>query len=384
MKILYVLNSSNIYGGSTKSFLRYLKELLNNYTDIQAVICTPSYFPEDITSHIKATIYKAPIVFNIYPPYKSFKDKLLFIPKLSYKIIKNYISYRTIYKIAKKEKVEIIHTNVSVVSAGYMAAKKLGIPHIYHLREYQTLDFGMKIIPSFDSFADNLKNRNNFNICITYDIQKHFKLDDSNSKVIYNGVKHIFYLPTDRVKENYFLFVGRLEESKGIRNVVDTFISFSNSNKEFHLLIAGETNNLTFKKELLTHVSLNKMEKRIHFLGNREDIDLLMQKAKAIIVASSKEAFGLISAEAAFNKCLIIGKNTGGTAEQISNGVKVCGEMAGLGYLSDKELLNCMMNASHNNHQTIINSAYNTAKKLYTIESCAHQIHDFYSSILMK
>ena len=110
-----------------------------------------------------------------------------------------------------------------------------------------------------------------------------------------------------------------------------------------------------------------------------------MQKAAAIIVPSSKEAFGLITAEAAFNKCLIIGKDTGGTAEQIENGITICGEAAGLRYHSDNELLDCMLRVSQsNNFQPIIESAYLTAQKLYTIENCAQQIYELYTSILMN
>lgn len=42
----------------------------------------------------------------------------------------------------------------------------------------------------------------------------------------------------------------------------------------------------------------------------------------ALIVPSPFEAFGLITAEAMFNKCLVIGRDTAGTKEQFDNGQK--------------------------------------------------------------
>lgn len=383
MKILYVLNSTNIYGGSTKSFLRYLEDLLKRHTDIQAIICASSNLPEKSTNHLKIKTYSIPIIFNIYPASKTLKDKFLFLPKLLYKAFVNHSSYKSIYKIAKKEKVDIIHTNVGVVNCGYLAARKLGIPHVYHLREYQTSDFGMKIMPSFNTFIDSLKSKNNYNICITYGIQNHFNLNESNSKVIYNGVKHFSYNPAVVEKDKYFLFVGRLEESKGIRDVINVFCSFAERNYDYNLLIAGDTNNYAYKRELKDKVSSMGLNDRIHFLGNRKDIDNLMQKATAIIVSSSKEAFGLISAEAAFNKCLIIGKNTGGTAEQIENGIKLFRKEAGIRYQTNDELLQILIAISQGeDYGNVIDTAYRCATTLYSIETCSDSIYKLYSSIL--
>lgn len=64
----------------------------------------------------------------------------------------------------------------------------------------------------------------------------------------------------------------------------------------------------------------------IVFLGYRTDISVLMAKAKALIVPSQFEAFGFITAEAMFYGCPVIGRNTGGTQEQMDNIDKAMGE----------------------------------------------------------
>ncbi len=385
MKILYILNSANIYGGSTKSFLRYLSPLLENYQDIEAIICAPHEMKEWDISYKKIKLYKIAPKFYIYPPTRTFKDFLLFIPKIILKIVKNYIDYKKILKIARKEKVDMIHTNVSVINIGYKAAKKIGIPHIYHIREFQTSDFGMKIIPSFSKFTMKLQKNWNYNICITRAIQKHFGLNEKNSKVIYNGVKSMDFNPITENKKSYFLFVGRLEKQKGIEEVIEAFGKTTLPNT-YNLLIAGDTPNQDYKNKLINISKASGKEGQIHFLGNRKDIDLLMQEATAIIVASTKEAFGLISAEAAFNKCLIIGKNTGGTAEQIENGRIYCGITSGLSYNNFEELSNLLNDVANAPllFQSVIDAAYKTAKELYSIESCINAIYGYYQDILNR
>ena len=383
MKVLYILNSANIFGGSTKSFLRYIFPLLESHDDIEAIICAPQKMKEWVISNKNIKFYEIAPRFYIYPSTRTFKDILLFVPKIVTKIIRNYFDYQKILKIARKEKIDMIHTNVSVINIGFLAAKKLGIPHIYHIREFQTSDFGMKIIPSFSKFTSNLQRRGNFNICITRAIQHHFGLNEKNSKVIYNGVKSMSFIPNTEKKQPYFLFVGRLEESKGIEEVIKAFGKASLPNA-YKLLIAGDTANLAYKEKLFNISKNLGKEEQVHFLGNRKDIDLLMQEATAIIIASTREAFGLITAEAAFNKCLIIGKNTGGTAEQIENGLIYKGKESGLKYNSFDELCKILCDVAYDplSYQYVTDSAYETAKEIYTIDSCVNAIYGFYQNIL--
>ena len=383
MKVLYILNSTNVYGGSTKSFMRYHALLEENYADVSSVICAPSRPPKNLVGP-RTVFYQVPLLFHIYPPTRTLKDYLLFLPKLCWKKICNYQSYINILKIAQKEKVDIIHTNVGVINAGYKVAQKLHIPHIYHLREFQTIDFGMHIIPSFASFQRSLKQKGNYNICISKVIQEHFGLSESRTKVIYNGVKSCTYEPEKTEAKNYFLFVGRMEKAKGIFEVIEAFASFSAQNKSYELLIAGDTQNPLFKEKCRQKVIHSGIEDKVHFLGNRKDVDQLMQEATAIIVASSQEAFGLITAEAAFNHCLIIGKNTAGTKEQIENGAVITGTMAGLLYNNQQELVEMMVAVAEKriDISAIITSAYQTAVKQYSIEQCVEQIYCFYSHIL--
>lgn len=210
MKILCVLSSVSPFGGSSKSFLRLAREL-TSAQDVEMLVCVPSMggVCEDLKLLDNVRIEVLNIRFNVYPHCCSIKDCLLFLPKLIWHFIINTLAYWKLKRLVKLYKPDIIHTNVGVVNVGYKVAKKLNIPHIYHLREYQDLDFGMKIMPSKQSFLKSLKRDGNYNICITNGIKEHFNLTEYfNSKVIYDPCFSKSSVCFDRNKEKCFLFVG--------------------------------------------------------------------------------------------------------------------------------------------------------------------------------
>src|SRR5690606_32926627 len=81
---------------------------------------------------------------------------------------------------------DIIHTNIGPVSIGFWAAKILGIAHVWHLREYQDLDFGMRYFPSKGAFIRQL-SRSNHVVCVTRGVAEHFD-SPPNATVVCNGV----------------------------------------------------------------------------------------------------------------------------------------------------------------------------------------------------
>ena len=212
MKILYVLSSTAFQGGSTKAFISMLNGLQERGIQI-SVVC-PSVKGKGNTSFITnmnskgITVHVIPYRTNTYPQKRTWKDLVLFLPKLLYHFYLNDKAFKSLLKICSEERFDIVHTNVSVINIGYRVALKLQIPHIYHIREYQDLDFGMKIIPSKENFINKLLLC--YSICITRDIQKHFHLESySRSKVIYDGVKPMNAIRFIEEKGEYFLFVGR-------------------------------------------------------------------------------------------------------------------------------------------------------------------------------
>ena len=116
-------------------------------------------------------------------------------------------------------------------------------------------------------------------------VDNHYHLNN-NSKVIYDGVLSRSSIRFESKKENYFLFTGRLDEGKGVHNLIDAFIEFCEFNKQLKLLIAGK-GSPGYEEVLRKKVTNSKLEDRIVFLGFREDVFSLMERALALIVPSS-------------------------------------------------------------------------------------------------
>jgi glycosyltransferase involved in cell wall biosynthesis len=275
-----------------------------------------------------------PHYFCVYPPTDSVYNILMFFFRLFRILWFNFFALKKLVKIAQSYKPDIIHTNVGPVHIGFKAAKKLGIPHVWHIREYQELDLKKSPFPTKNYFIKSLHNPVNFPIAITKGIFEYFSMN-AQARIIHDGVIVRDEIKFTESKEKYFLFVGRLAEGKGVRNLISAFIEFCKENEDVFLKIAG-TGDSRYEKRLSTLVQNAGLTNRVHFLGFRRDIYDLMNRATALIVPSHFEGFGFITVEAMYNGCLVIGNRTGGTEEILGN------SSCGILYLGQEALVNAM------------------------------------------
>ena len=110
----------------------------------------------------------------------------------------------------------------------------------------------------------------------------------------------------------YFLFVGRLEEIKGLQNIIPVF----RNQKKYNLLVAGDGE---FREALST---LAGDSPNIKFLGrlNQDQLGALYGSARAVIVPSiCYETFGIIIIEAFARKTPVIVNNLGALPEVVED-----------------------------------------------------------------
>ncbi|WP_160169478.1 glycosyltransferase family 4 protein [Sphingobacterium thalpophilum] len=378
INILFILNSSSKHAGSNKSFLNIILNLdKSKFTPIVVIpnngeIC--NIFDEyGIKYHIISYFQ------DIYPYREGLIRTLLFPLNILRFRFTNYKAQREIESISYKFKIDIIHTNVGTIHFGYRASLKCAIPHIWHLREYQDLDFNFKPFPSMSVFK-NLLKVNSYNIAISKDIYNYFELSSLNSIVIYNGIKNIKERIFNHYKDNYFLYAGRLEINKGILDLLEVFKNFKDeSNSSIKLFIAGDTKNTSFKRKLEDFLNKNNLSSSVCFLGMRDDIDKLMQNAKALIVPSRSEGFGRITVEALFNGCLVIGYDNAGTSEILR------GKNYGFLYKSQLELIQYLRRFDNDevDYVKLINEAHQDVIQ-YSNEQYIEKIQNTYINIIMQ
>lgn len=281
---------------------------------------------------------------------------------------------------------DIVHCNCSPVTFSLKVCQEMGIAHVWHLREYIKMDMNMDMIPSLSSFKKKLKQHGNHCIAITKGIFDFFELQEGRDEVIYDGV---FDIPQqkefiDYAKENYILAAGRIEPAKGTLMLLEAFCKFYKKHPHINLLLAGGFSNQQYLEQCKTFVSANRLEDFVRFLGERNDVYQLMQKAKFIVVASPSEGFGFITAEAMLNSCLVIGRNTAGTKEQFDNGLRIIGEEIGLRFETTEELVDRMEYALNTPNTYMREKAFEVVTHKYTIQSHIQQLVNFYNDILNK
>ncbi|RRD02773.1 glycosyltransferase [Prevotella sp. OH937_COT-195] len=388
MKITYLLNSTRMQNGATKSFLT----LLESATDagVTPTVVVPD--GEGICDELRSKGIDV-LILNyrpaVYPWLDSIADYLLFVPRLLGRLYLNRKAAIQLAKYLQKNKTDIIHTNVSVIDIGFKAAKKLNVPHIYHIREYADKDFNLSYYPNKRHFTKQLLSADSYSICITNDIQRHNNQQQNpRSVVVYNGI-----CPTMPHGENvcsrgdYFLFAGRLEEAKGLDILMRGYVAYaSGCDKEpLPLYLAGDISGKTVKQDIENVVAANGMKEKVCFLGVRTDIEEIMKHARAIIIPSRFEAFGRCMPEAMLCGCLAIARNTGGTLEQLENGKRLMGHDIALRFDNAAQLADMLARAEKMTDEEycgITGKAREVVTKLYSKDTYAASILSFYKKIL--
>lgn len=382
MKVCYFTLGGR--GGSDKALIDILVPLRRYYGINPFVICDR----RDLIPYLEAQnidYLNFKFKWAIYPVHDKLVDKILFIPRIIHDFYVRHKNVNDLCRIVANDiKPDIIHTNVGVINIGYKISRKLSIPHIWHLREYQSLDHNMHYVGGHKTLKKCLK-KNQFNIGITKQLFQYFELSFPSVQ-IYDGVREERHW--NGVFPHYspvFLFVGFLYEGKGIDEVLSAYNDYVRQGGVNKLYIAGalsETNG--FHKKIKQYVIDNKLD-GVKFLGFRDDIDKIMESCAAVIVASRFEAFGRVTAEAMFNKTLVIGKDTAGTKEQFDNVDAMAGAEVSLRYQGGKELTQCLFkvdNMSIEERKQLIKAGFDTVNELYTNEKSAAQVYEYYKRVI--
>lgn len=379
MKILY-LASSGGPGGASIALLNLIKGVKKKH-EVAVLFPDKGTFSDEVEG-MGITCHYYSFFLTVYPGYRSIKQLI----KFPFHFVKYYIQNKRAYyfflKLTQKFAPDVIHTNVGPLDIGFKIAQQLQIKHVWHIREYQDLDFGLNFFPSTTLFRKMLSNPLNSSISITNDVFKYWNLDTNKDVVIYDGVlnekESHKMIP---VKKDYLLFVGRLEGAKGIISLLEVFGQFAQHNKQYDLYVAGSGG-----LDSCTRIAKKyQIENRVKFLGHRNDVFKLMEEAKALIVPSRCEGFGFITTEAMFNHCLVIGKDTAGTKEQFDNGRSYTQKEIGIRFTNAHELLVALNDAvllSDEVYMETVNDAYNVVMKHYTIGRHVEQVEAFYKKVV--
>lgn len=380
MNILYIVHD-NKKGGAALSFLEMISHIRKEHN---VYVLTPhknGYIPRKLEElnipHRNAHYFW----WKIALPHNRIRALLRL---LIYRVLNvwNGVEARRIKKMVMDREIDVIHSNSSVIDFGALLSKNTGIPHVWHLREYGEEDFNLKRVVSVKKYNNEMNAYAAGYVAISKSIKKKFVdvVDERKIYQIYNGVSEKFSFQKEFVKEEAgrtkFLIAGNYCEEKGQTSVLKAVMELQQQGiNNFELYLAGSGDFAEPKRLVLE----NGLEKIVTFCGLVDDMEQLRQMVDVEIVASKCEAFGRVTIEAMRMSNPVIGTNTGGTPELITDGVN--------GFLFEYgnhiQLAECMKKYILD-YTLIANmgkEAYQTANGRFTPEENADKIMEVYKAI---
>ncbi len=247
------------------------------------------------------------------------------------RLVRNVRNLRPIAAQVKRWNTDLVYSNSSVFAIGALAAAELGLPHVWHLREFGNRDYDLW--PDFGPTLSRLAFRTaDATIFVSNALRRAFlrrgRLDRSH--VIYNGVASEATFDErraaadalrDRRQPFTFVLVGRFRESKGQAVAIRAFAAVAERSADVRLLLvggAGGTGDQDYFDRCRALVDELGVSDRVAFWGYVPDPERAFLAADCALMCSRNEAMGRVTAEAMCVCRPVIGYDSGGTSELIA------------------------------------------------------------------
>lgn len=313
----------NMIGGTENSVKLLAEGLVKNGHEV-AVVCGNNEEALRVDTINGVKVYKINLKKYLLPHINKLNLKDKIINKLI-EINNPFIKKDLVY-ILNEYKPDVVHTNNLYGFSSYVwnIVKDHDIPIVHTLRDYELLA-PIKQLPRLSSVLGKERTKivntvtSPSKITLQRFIENNF-FSCSEKCVIHNAID-LDILETKKIIENKrnlntkkitFLYVGMLEEIKGIKNLLVAFTSIENANIKLSICGKGAL-------EYLVKDYSNK-DNRIHYHGqlDKSDLQNIYLSCDVMIVPSIwEEPFGRVVIEANQYGLPVIGSNRGGIQEII-------------------------------------------------------------------
>jgi glycosyltransferase involved in cell wall biosynthesis len=371
LNVLYINHEYDTLGGCTHSLVNLMHAVREDVHPI--VLLRAKGVVYDYLLSLGFECVVVPFKLNILP--RNF-NYIKYIPRYLLDSFVNFKAIKRLERIIRDNHIDLIHSNTGVLILGALLSKATHIPHVWHLREFQDLDFKMRPFCGWKRFY-SLVDRSDAVISITRAIEQHFRMCGKSNSFVYNDAVRSLKDACDEPKENYFLFCGRVSKAKGADDAVRIFSEFCKVNPSYRLKFAGIVDD-EYKKQLLEIPDSLEIKSKIDFLGYCNDVKSLMSKASCFLMTSMNEAQGRVTVEAMFYGTPVLARNSGGTTEFVIDGYN------GLLFYNVDDAVHRLISLLDNNElqKKIISNAHNTAVEIFSEEVYAEHIMHVYQQVI--
>ena len=313
-KVVFLTSAAGAYGGENALF-ETIKCLSS---DIESIVVAPE--PGDMLKNLEGRGVRT-FVLPIAVLDRRYLHPLRII---SYKVSAIASIFRLV-SLFRRIKPDIVHTNNVLVLPGAVAARMLGIPHIWHVREiiehHHLPSLLWKlwrwIILTFSARV----------ICISSAVREQFG-DARKAVVIHDGIDTEFFHPPAKSRRQKKIAVGIAGRLEHRRKGQDTFLEAAklalDVRKDLRFIIAGHEREGISERErpLLDSVHQDGLTENVEFRGlvPREKMPELMQEMDILVLCSKQpEGLGIVLLEAMACERAVISFAEGGPLDVVKD-----------------------------------------------------------------
>lgn len=307
------------------------------------------------------------------------------------------ISVIRLSRYIKKNCIDIIHSNSSVIDIGARVAAETGCKHVWHFREYGEADYRLEYMYGKDTSMSFAYKNSDIIIFISSALYESYRrfLDDKKSRIIYDGIvsdktdklESGIYARKEKESKGTFTFLvtGNISPGKNqalVAEAVNVLINqMGIDSHRFQVYFAGATTSLAESKKYLKKIQscigqcgLNNL----FFLGYVEDMDCLRSKVDAEIIPSQSEAYGRVTLEAMLYHNLVIASDSGSNPELI--GKDEHGLLFGNNDANDLAMK--MLQAMEGDNVEYKERAYEYVRKVHRQEESYRKVQSIYEHLM--
>ena len=217
---------------------------------------------------------------------------------------------------------DIVLTITGVIPQAAIAARKLGIPHIWFLHEFIDKDHGLEIPFNRGVFSRFVLEYSEKIICNSRTVQEYF-FPESHDKVTFLypfptgiGDKKVFN-PKDLHTPLELGVVANFSQGKGHLIMLSALSKLLNSGFNVRVNFFGNLGTSELRDQIDAYINLNNLEKKVSFKGFVSSREEIFESIDAVVISSPNEAFGRVPFEAMSYAVPVIYSKSGGLVEYI-------------------------------------------------------------------
>jgi len=333
MRILFITHYDNMYGAN-KALFQLIKLLKTEYGEEPMLVIPGEGEMSRELKKIGVPCIISPITQwqAVYTsPMRFFVKKILRRKQIA-------AETEELYQRLKDCKIDVIHSNSSVIGHGAVLAKKLNCKHLWHIREFSKEHFGMKYFYSSKRVKEYYETADCL-LTISDSLKENYqeKYPGAHILRIYDGVSmEVSEANRNKADEIVrFCYVGyffpmkrQLSLLKACRKLKEQGI------RNFELYLVGEGKE-KYTKELQSYIEKHRLEE-VKLPGYQKDVSSFLKKMDVGMIASKYEGFGLVTVEYMLHGLPVIGYRSGGTSEIVLD------EITGILYEEEDKLVASM------------------------------------------